>query len=351
MADDLDAFFAKKKQKSKDRKKKGVVNLEDVGQQLERKAKIQEYGEFDLDEQMVELTAATTDNRSSSNKPQQQNNDEDSEWLEYNAKPSAMDCSLVREYVEEVDEQVEDDTKRSGSAEMNRTWNTVMEKRTSEEPVEHKTPLKAKYQAPGGARRTAPLDITSEEMFPSIENAAQIEKIEKQKAEERKKAPKEEEPLEPKRSPWGGARPGADLQPRQDGAAYTPRTDRYDPPRPQRNDDSFNRPGSGFGNRKPAAAEDGEPSASETDSSWRRSAPVRPPPAQTHNAYQPRMQSAGTPQSSESPARAAADDADNWRRGGPSSPATRPAPVQSPQPPPAASTPGKYVPPSMRGKN
>ena len=41
MADDLEAFFAKKKQKSKDRKKKGVVNLDDVGQQLERKAKIQ----------------------------------------------------------------------------------------------------------------------------------------------------------------------------------------------------------------------------------------------------------------------------------------------------------------------
>lgn len=41
MGDDLSAFFAKKAQK-KDRKKK-AVNLDDVGQQLERKVKIQVF--------------------------------------------------------------------------------------------------------------------------------------------------------------------------------------------------------------------------------------------------------------------------------------------------------------------
>lgn len=42
MGDDLNAFFAKKAQKNKDKKKKkGIISLEDVGQQLERKVKIQ----------------------------------------------------------------------------------------------------------------------------------------------------------------------------------------------------------------------------------------------------------------------------------------------------------------------
>lgn len=41
MSDDLSAFFAKKANKNKDKKKKkGMVSLEDVGQQLERKVKI-----------------------------------------------------------------------------------------------------------------------------------------------------------------------------------------------------------------------------------------------------------------------------------------------------------------------
>ncbi len=37
-ADDLDAFFARKK---KDKKKKKTVSLDDIGQQLDRKARIQ----------------------------------------------------------------------------------------------------------------------------------------------------------------------------------------------------------------------------------------------------------------------------------------------------------------------
>lgn len=40
MADDLSQFFAKKTQKSKE-KKKGVIKLDTVGQQLERKVKLQ----------------------------------------------------------------------------------------------------------------------------------------------------------------------------------------------------------------------------------------------------------------------------------------------------------------------
>lgn len=41
MADDLSQFFAKKAAKSKDRKKKVKVSVDDVGQVLERKAKRQ----------------------------------------------------------------------------------------------------------------------------------------------------------------------------------------------------------------------------------------------------------------------------------------------------------------------
>jgi hypothetical protein len=41
MGDDLSAFFAKKAQKSKEKKKKGIIKIDDVGNQLERKVRKQ----------------------------------------------------------------------------------------------------------------------------------------------------------------------------------------------------------------------------------------------------------------------------------------------------------------------
>jgi len=90
MDDDLAAFFAKKSTKNKDRKKKGgIINIEDVGQQLERKAKIQELGEYeDEDQELIRLTKSNID----SVKPGQDT--EDSEWIDFSDKPNLTDFAL-----------------------------------------------------------------------------------------------------------------------------------------------------------------------------------------------------------------------------------------------------------------
>ncbi|KAI1713452.1 hypothetical protein DdX_08966 [Ditylenchus destructor] len=182
MADDLSAFFAKKAQKSKDKKKKAVVNLDDVAQQLERKAKIQEQGEFDFDNEDSPKDGEFQKLGAKSTLEKRQQNDEDSEWIEYSEKPILKEINF-RDFVEQPDEEIEEEKKDSNSDNV-KTWNLVKEP-VAEEPIV-KPPVKSVYQAPGQARKAANLDLKNEEMFPSIGDADKI--VEKIRTEEKKKA-------------------------------------------------------------------------------------------------------------------------------------------------------------------
>ena len=225
MSDDLSAFFAKKAQKNKDKKKKkGVVSLEDVGQQLERKVKIQETREYE-NEDFIDFSAPKPQHESSVGVLRVQQNDDDSEWIDY-SKPAVSEITY-KDYIEQPDEEIEEESK-GNNAENLRTWNVVEKKDNDENEV--KVPVKSVYQPPGQARRQLKLDINSEEMFPSIGQAEQI--AEKIKSEEKKKtqaAIKTEDQFEVKTD--SKARRTDRYEPRLGGDRYEPRSggDRYEP--------------------------------------------------------------------------------------------------------------------------
>lgn len=319
MADDLSAFFAKKAQKSKDKKKKAAVNLDEVAQQLERKAKIQEQGEFDEDgnPEVMDGEFQKLGPKLTLEKKQQEN--EDSEWIEYSDKPILKEINF-REFVEQPDEEIEEEKKASNSENV-KTWNIVKEP-AAEEPV-FKPTTKAVYQAPGHARKPANLDLNNEEMFPSIGDADKIE--EKLRTEEKKKAT-------------------TPAKPEEQFETMKPQTKAYVAPRgiPERS----SRPTDG-----PRSTVQNIDSSRPTESSWRSSTTT------TTNTTSDRTRTPANTQQTPSKA----EEVDNWRSGRPSAAAT--TTPQSPQrqvnapaePQPASNaaaqqTKSKYVPPSMRNK-
>ncbi|KAI1724662.1 hypothetical protein Ddc_05909 [Ditylenchus destructor] len=324
MADDLSAFFAKKK--SKDKKKKAVVNLDDVAQQLERKAKIQEQGEFDFDHEGSPKDGEFQKLGPKSTLEKRQQNDEDSEWIEYSEKPILKEINF-REFVEQPDEEIEEEKKDSNSDNV-KTWNLVKEP-VAEEPVV-KPPVKSVYQAPGQTRKAANLDLKNEEMFPSIGDADKI--VEKIRSEEKKKATtpsKPEDQFETKGpAKYAPPRGGVDRSARQTDSGYS---QAYEPPR-NRHETHGSSQDTAWPNSGRRMAEGADTTASEADnnSSWRRAAPQAVKEGNWRSSAKPRA----APATQQSPQR---------RVNAPAEPQPGASTAQSAKP-------GAYVPPSMRNK-
>lgn len=183
MADDLSQFFAKKAAKSKDKKKKVKVSVDDVGQVLERKAKRQE--ERDRENEDVEKRAqeeATFFEKRT----------EDSEWLEFKDtnKEIILEELGIRDMnlTEQVDEAI--DEEKSQTTEAPKTWNkTTTEKKEPEESITPPKPAiwRPRHLVAQNAFRTgvAP-NIADQEMFPTFEDAEKIEKLKKDDEKKRK---------------------------------------------------------------------------------------------------------------------------------------------------------------------
>ncbi|KAL3103137.1 hypothetical protein niasHS_002323 [Heterodera schachtii] len=171
---DLDAFFAKKASKGK---KKGVIKLEEISVQLERRA-MEQRDETDDNENKSSVEDI------SKSRPANEHN-EDSEWLAFDDKPNVP--VVIKEMADSYVE-CEDEEKRA-SAEPARTWKT-----NSEENAEGDAPLvksePAKYVVK--AKKETQLDLKSEEMFPSIEKAPEVEQKLKEQEEISRRAKLEE---------------------------------------------------------------------------------------------------------------------------------------------------------------
>lgn len=157
MGDELDAFFAKK---SKGKKKKGVIKLQEVAEQLEKSAKIQdeleEAEEKDVSEASKTRSAGVV------------NNDEDSEWLDFDT-PVIMPSVVIKE-LDDVDIESEEEEEHANTVPL-RTWNVGNNKNTEE----NVPTIKAESKYVPKAQRN-PLDISDEFAFPSLDNAAEVEK-------------------------------------------------------------------------------------------------------------------------------------------------------------------------------
>ncbi|CAI4227933.1 unnamed protein product [Auanema sp. JU1783] len=188
MSDDLSAFFAKKK----DKKKKTVVKMDEVGQILERKAKRQE----EHDQQAADLDKRDID------EPKRANNGEESEWIEYGESAQGRleglkikDMGAESEHIEEEEHESEDQKEQQEAV---RTWGQVDVKKQEEGEIETATDM-ANYQKQnarpdifvpsclrsgggGGYERShrADIDVSNQEMFPSLADATKIEKDKKE---------------------------------------------------------------------------------------------------------------------------------------------------------------------------
>lgn len=167
MADELAAFFAKKTSKGK---KKGVIKLQEVADQLEKCGKIQD----ELDEiEAKAVEESTAKHRATNNNT---DNSDDSEWLDFDSKPVMP--PVIKEM---IDADVEDDEeeKRSG-VEMAKSWNINNESTETTPPPQ---PKEAAKFVPKGMRNQ--LDINNEMAFPSLDKAEEVEKVQKKEMEEK----------------------------------------------------------------------------------------------------------------------------------------------------------------------
>lgn len=167
---DLAAFFARKANKKKEKKKKsGIINIEDVGQHLERRANIEILDDEEEDGGLVQLT-----NTRANMERKNYQEGEDSEWIDFTDRPSLNDFAY-NEFTEKDMESEEEKPEEKPA----KTWNTDKDKDKNGETNENVSKPKStpsKYVAPSSRK----LDITSEEMFPSIDVADKIAKHEKQ---------------------------------------------------------------------------------------------------------------------------------------------------------------------------
>ncbi|CAK5074704.1 unnamed protein product [Meloidogyne enterolobii] len=168
---ELDSFFAKKAKKAK---KKGVIRLQEVAEQLELRARIQD----ELDENETKNETEPTTTKISSNN----NDNEDSEWLDFDDKPILP--SVIKEMAD-VDIELEESEMRS-SVEPVKTWNLNNSENIDVVPLPV-TPKKEKYEPKAAARaqnKQNPLDLKNEMLFPSLSDAPKIEQILKKEDEE-----------------------------------------------------------------------------------------------------------------------------------------------------------------------
>ena len=181
MADDLSAFFAKKKGK-----KKHVVNLQEVEQVLEGRTKRQE--EYDREVEEVKR-----------NYEESANGAEESEWIEYDSSNQGrLEGLKIKDMgveTEPVDEQMENEENKELRAEHVRTWGNLGEQKpdaphSSEQTVSdaqmasaYKPPHQrtTKYIPPSVRKESAQmLDVNSDMLFPSLAHASKIEKTKKE---------------------------------------------------------------------------------------------------------------------------------------------------------------------------
>uniref|UniRef100_A0A915EJN8 Uncharacterized protein n=1 Tax=Ditylenchus dipsaci TaxID=166011 RepID=A0A915EJN8_9BILA len=299
-------LFCQEGSEKQGQEEKGVLSLDDIGQQLERKARIQEQGDF---EEELQINRESSERESRVKSTQ---NNEDSEWLESSEKPSLGEFTF-RDFTEQQDEEIEEE-KKNANTEANKTWN--LEKK---EVVEDETIFKPVQNCPSGLEQRG--DV------PSIGMADKIE--EKIKAEEKKKTPstavKPEDQFETKGAP---ARYESPRVPRQTEDGYAPRPDRYEPPRPSGryeasrstcNQQDGSKFGSGMAGRRTNEPPVNEVQASESVSSWRTATTTRPASQRNENSYE-RASPYGSNTPGQQPASAgsAADkssafESSNWR--------------------------------------
>ncbi|GMT17955.1 hypothetical protein PFISCL1PPCAC_9252 [Pristionchus fissidentatus] len=171
---ELDSFFAKKK----DKKKKTLVKLDDVGSLLERKAKRQEEREREEAE----------DQKNGDGDRSQ----EESEWLDYEPNTNIrVDGLRIKEMgLEDTEEEGPEpvEGEKEVEKETTKTWGTVEKNETAPELI----PTASEFAAAKSTRYIAPslrgsgvgfgnkgIDLTNQEMFPTFAAAEQIEKHKK----------------------------------------------------------------------------------------------------------------------------------------------------------------------------
>lgn len=181
MPDELDTFFAKKK---KDKKKKNALHVGDIAEYLDQSNRHHELLEREENEYMQRQNEKET--------KEGENGAEDSEWLEVADEDMTSRFAEIGVKDMDVSEITEDEEEEEANQVENvatKTWNTPAE--TPAETPQYTIPTTKRYVPPVGRsnrRGGAEFDLKNEEMFPSIENADKIEKVEKSKVDDRKTA-------------------------------------------------------------------------------------------------------------------------------------------------------------------
>uniref|UniRef100_A0A914ZF03 Protein CDV3 homolog n=1 Tax=Panagrolaimus superbus TaxID=310955 RepID=A0A914ZF03_9BILA len=178
MPDELDTFFAKKK--NKDKKKKNVLHVGDIAEYLDHTTRNLELLEREEKEQRHNEKEAK----------EGENGEEDSEWLEAPEEDISTKFAEIGIKDMDVSELTEDEEECEVKAEniATKTWKNPAEAAPAE-TLQYTIQTSKKYVPPVGrtSRRVgAGFDLKNEEMFPSIANADKIEKVEKHKVEDRK---------------------------------------------------------------------------------------------------------------------------------------------------------------------
>lgn len=182
MGDDLSQFFAKKSAKAKEKRKKVRVSVDEVGQVLDRKARLQEERdrENDEEERRAQDDAAFLEKRT-----------EDSEWLEYTEtnKELLLEELGIRDMnlTEQNEEALADE--RSSSVEMPKTWCTPELKETDDMPVLPQKPAlyRPRHLAHAPLKGDIVPNINDQEMFPTFEAAEKMEKMMKRNDDKKRK--------------------------------------------------------------------------------------------------------------------------------------------------------------------
>ncbi|XGW14109.1 hypothetical protein V3C99_000424 [Haemonchus contortus] len=194
MSDDLSAFFAKKK----DKKKKNVVKMEDVGHILELKVKRQEENDqlqMESDMRNVDDGEYQVRARGNGSIPGQTSGEE-SEWIDYtDTNQGRLEGLKIKDMGAEsgdvAEEDHADDEDLKVHTESIRTWGQVEKKDEDDDHQndDHFATFKTKstYVIPAqrtlGMRTNAQkVDISNSEMFPSLADASKIEKDKKEEA-------------------------------------------------------------------------------------------------------------------------------------------------------------------------
>lgn len=198
MADDLDAFFNKKKSKTGKKKKAAVQDVNALAKKLEHAVKRQEKADQEEEQQQRAREAET-----------EKGDKEDSEWHDYvdseqavtdvNLKITAID--LEQEHEKEAREQEEEEAQKKAM----KGWSNLEKKEkgsdedsgTEEPPVHENNPPEepkgpSKYVPPsmrfgrrpmGGLQTDKAPDIANDEAFPTLGAADEIQQ--KQEAEKK----------------------------------------------------------------------------------------------------------------------------------------------------------------------